>query len=73
MVNDQLFTERTWIWQGQYLEENLAIRAQPGRYTIQVNLVAQDQAWVNVRNWRVISGPARINEGGQMEILHENT
>ena len=31
-VNDELFTERTWIWSDQHLQETLQIQAAPGKY-----------------------------------------
>ena len=30
-VNNELFAERTWIWENCYLEESLQIQAGPGR------------------------------------------
>ena len=30
-VNNELFTERTWLWQDAYLEEIIQIQAQPGQ------------------------------------------
>ena len=38
-VNDELFSERTWIWRDVYLEEMLQINAAPGKYTIRYELV----------------------------------
>lgn len=70
-VNEELFAERKWIWQDQYLEENIAIRGDPGRYSIRFELVGKDQAWLDVNNYRIRSGPGRINPAGQMEILNE--
>lgn len=29
-VHDELFVERTWIWEGAYLEEQFQILAKPG-------------------------------------------
>lgn len=71
-VDDELFAERRWIWQDQYLEENIWFRAQPGRYTVRVELVGTDQAWLRVNNYQVRQGPAEINQAGQMEIADEN-
>ena len=33
-VNDELFTERTWIWENVYLEEVIPILAEPGDYVV---------------------------------------
>jgi|OM-RGC.v1.031312217 hypothetical protein len=70
-VDQELFAERRWIWSDQYLEENIWFRAGPGRYTLRVELVGADQAWLQVKNYQIRSGPARINQAGQMEILDE--
>ena len=42
-VNDELFTERTWIWTDQYLEENLQIQAEPGHYVVRFELLDSEQ------------------------------
>lgn len=52
-VNDELFTERTWIWTNSYLEEALQIQAEPGTYTIRFELVPPFLATLSVRNLRV--------------------
>lgn len=72
-VDSELFAERQWAWPDQYLEENIWFRAVPGRYTVRVELVGSDQAWVHVNNYQIRSGPACINQAGQMEIIDENT
>jgi len=71
-VDQELFAERRWIWPDQYLEENIWLRANPGCYTVRIELVGADQAWLHVNNYQIRSGPARINQAGQMEILDEN-
>ena len=38
-VNDELFAERTWIWQNEYLRECLQISAPAGLYKIHYRLV----------------------------------
>lgn len=68
-VNDELFTERTWIWQGVYLEETLQIIAPPGAYPIRVELVQPGDAGIKVRNIRV-EGTGRINPKGLLEIWY---
>jgi hypothetical protein len=59
-VNDELFAERTWIWSGAYLEENLQIEAEPGEYTIRYELVPPHLAQLQVENIRVDLGPATV-------------
>ena len=61
-VNDELFTERTWIWQTEYLEELLQIEAEPGEYQIRYELVAPHLAQLKVQNMRVEFGPGDIVE-----------
>jgi hypothetical protein len=37
-VNDELFTERTYIWNNKYLEEVVSIEALPGDYVVRYEL-----------------------------------
>jgi hypothetical protein len=77
-VNDELFSERTWIWQDVYLEESLQIQAPPGRYAVRVELVDSKHASIKIKNLRVSTGPALIANDGSIEICsqeksHEST
>lgn len=77
-VNDELFTERTWIWQDTYLEETFQILAPPGKYLIRYQLVDTKRAQLEVRNYRVepdpgwqklgIPAPAVIDQFGELVI-----
>ena len=67
-VNDELFTERTWVWTDSYLEELLQIQAPPGKYTIRYELVDPDSARLKVKNMRVDSGDAVLSKN-ILEIL----
>ena len=58
-VNNELFTERTWIWQGVYLEEMLPITAAAGVYPIRFEAVDSEHGKIKVRNYRV-TGPGKI-------------
>ena len=58
-VNNELFAERTWIWQGVYLEEMIPISAPAGVYPLRFELVDPDHGRIKVRNYK-ITGPARI-------------
>lgn len=60
-VNDELFTERTWIWTDSYLEEILQIQAPPGNYVIRHELVPPHLAHLTVSNFRIEYGPGEIN------------
>ena len=67
-VSDELFAERTWIWQDAYLEESLQIQAPVGKYTIKVALVDAEHACINVKNLKISHGPAIITRDGQVQI-----
>jgi len=60
-VNDELFTERTWIWTDEYLEECFQIDAEPGEYYIRYELVEPHLATLTVTNFRVDYGTATVN------------
>ena len=67
-VNNELFTERTYIWKGtQYLRENLQINAEPGVYKIELEKI--DPAKLKMRNIRVDLGPAEILDSETFRIL----
>jgi hypothetical protein len=68
-VNDELFTERTWIWTDRYLEESLQIDARPGLYPIRFELVEPDVGKLKVKNLRVDHGPAVLHKDNILEIL----
>ena len=63
-VNDELFTERSWIWNGKdyYLEEVIAIEAGPGLYKIRYELLEPTNSKLKIRNMRVASKNAAIHE-----------
>ena len=49
-VNNELFAERTWIWQNVYLEEMLPISAPAGIYPIRFETVDPENGRIKVRN-----------------------
>ena len=61
-VNDELFTERTWIWENVYLEEVIPILAEPGDYVVRYELVPGTTAGLNIQNLRVAEGSATIQD-----------
>lgn len=71
-LNDELFTERTWIWNDVYLEEAFQIQAAPGKYTLRYELVDTESAQLKVKNMRVVDGNANIHKG-TLEIHYEST
>ena len=63
-VNEELFSERTWIWNNFYLEEMFQISAPPGRYKIRFENVDPELGSIAVRNYRV-EGPGQVLDGTQ--------
>jgi hypothetical protein len=72
-VNDELFTERTWIWNNEYLEELIQINAEPGQYQIRHELVPPHLAQLTVANMRVELGDANIKGENLLRIYNENS
>ena len=71
-VNDELFTERTWIWQDDsYLREEIQIEAEPGDYNIRYELVPPNLAELLVTLPVVDYGSAVITEDGRLRITDE--
>jgi len=70
-VGGELFTERTWVWQEEYLEELLQIYAPPGTYDLRWEVVPPAQAYIEVKNVRVDTGPERacIVDNSQLRIM----
>ena len=67
-VNDELFTERTWIWTEYYLEEQLPILAEPGVYNIRYELVDSATAKISNTNFRIMQGSADVDQKGTVTI-----
>jgi hypothetical protein len=67
-VNDELFTERTWMWTENYLEEQLQILARPGQYQIRYELVDAENAKLTANNYRITHGPASVDQIGCITI-----
>jgi hypothetical protein len=71
-VNGELFAERTWIWTGHYLEEQLQILAKPGEYNIHYELVDTENAKLKISNFRITQGPARVDQQGNITVWESN-
>ena len=68
-VHDELFQERMWRWgEDYYLQEVIAIRAQPGRYRVRIESVPGDSGTLQVENFCVTEGSAQIDSEGNLEI-----
>ena len=72
-VDNELFSERTWIWHEQYLEEIIPIYAPPGEYTLRWEIVPTFNGQITVTNPRVehCEG-AYITEQLELRILNES-
>lgn len=71
-VNDELFTERTWIWDREYLRESITIEGPFTAYSIRYELLPHDNAQIRVSNPQVVSGPGRFRKNLVLEIHDEN-
>jgi len=69
-VNEELFSERTYIWTDQYLTETLQIEAEPGLYHVRLEYLNAAQAVYSVQNRRTESGPGRWINDSTVEITH---
>lgn len=81
-VNDELFSERTFIWRDRYLTELLQISAEPGIYQVRVEAVPHDpkkfalhnskiefnSSQFNVNNYQIEHGFAQWIDNGILEI-----
>jgi hypothetical protein len=68
-VNNELFTERTWIWNADYyIREEIQINAEPGEYAIRYELVPPNLAELFVTRPVVDHGSAIVTEDGQLRI-----
>lgn len=73
-VDDELFTERTWVWDEDfYLREEIQIQAEPGDYSIRYELVPPNLAELLVTLPVVEYGSAVITEDGQLRIENAST
>ena len=62
-INNELFAERTWIWEGVHIEENFQISAPAGVYPIRFETVDEGTdriARIKTGNYRIVNGPGRI-------------
>ena len=62
-VNDELFTERSWIWTNSYLEETHQILVPGGIYPIRYETLDRESGRIRVKNFRVIDGPGVVVVG----------
>ena len=67
-VNDELFAERTWIWNDSSLQEIIQVEAEPGVYTIRYELVPPHLAKFKVNRLTTDYGPAEIIDNSHFRI-----
>jgi hypothetical protein len=70
--NGELFAERTYIWQDQYLEELLQVEAEPGRYLIDIENLTPELGTFTVTNRKIAYGPAEWIDEKYLEIKDES-
>ena len=75
LFRSELFTERTYIWQEQYLEELIPVYAEPGRYEIRYELLPHTSAELTVKNMRIdpVCENARLKNNTLKISAHEST
>jgi hypothetical protein len=69
-INGELFTERTFVWRNQYLEEVIPIEAVPGDYVIKYELIGNGH--ISALNPRVNFGPAHFVANDVLRIENES-
>ena len=71
-VNDELFSERTFIWRDRYLTEMLQISAEPGVYRVRVEAVQPLGGKFRMNNYQIEHGPVQWISDGILEIKNES-
>ena len=67
-VNDELFSERNYIWQaGEYLRENLVLNAPAGEYKIRIETPSTSS--FKLRNVKCSDDSVRTIDNETFEIL----
>ena len=68
-LNDELFSERTWIWRDASLQEALQVEAVPGEYTLRYELVAPHLAELVIGDLQVDTGSAQVVNSTHFRIV----
>lgn len=72
-VNDELFTERTYIWNTtQFIQEQLQIMAPVGTYKVRLENLSSHVKDFKFRNLLVTHGNARVIDSKTIEVYNEN-
>lgn len=70
-VNDELFTERTYIWINKYLKESVSIKVLPGDYVVRYEL--HGNGTLTAKNPKVTIGTAEFVDDNILRITHAST
>ena len=70
-INDELLTERTFIWQNACLEEQLQLQVDAGKYELRFELLDECGAEMRIENVRVLEGPAGVKKGRILRVHDE--
>lgn len=70
-IDDELLTERSFIWQNAYLEEQLQLQVDAGKYELKFELLDDYGAEMKIENVRVTQGPAGIKKGRILRVHDE--
>ena len=67
-VNDELFAERSWLWDNSYIRELLQIQAPAGLYQIKLENTTPETGSMVIDNVCVKQGKASVLENHCVEI-----
>ena len=67
-INDELFTERQFLYEGSFLRETFQILAPPGMYQIRLEKLSKKGS-IRLRNTRCELGPVKIIDTQTFKIL----
>jgi hypothetical protein len=70
-INDELLSERTFIWHDVCVEEQLQLQIDPGKYELRFELVDDHGAELRIENARVTRGPASIKKNRILRVYNE--
>lgn len=70
-VNNELFSERVFIWTNRYLQEVVSIEAPPGDYVVRYEL--HGNGTLTAKNPRVTIGTAEFVDDNTLRIPNAST
>ena len=74
-VDNELFTERTWVWKDEYLIETLQLYVPIGLYQIKYELVPPFTGNIRVKRIEIEHGPpgSEVLKGNKVRIGYAST